>query len=155
MSEQSVVHHTFSLQRSYDTSPAQVFAAWSDPEVKRRWFAGSVDYYELDFRLGGREIVRTRMDSGRAITFEAVLRDIVPERRIVWTSTMSMDDVLATLAIMAVELEPQGGGTQLAVTEQDTFLDGHEQPSWREEGTGSWLDKLGAELSGQAATAAH
>lgn len=153
MSEHSIAHHRFTLERSYEASPAQVWAAWSDPQVKRRWFAGSVDHYELDFRRGGRELVRTRTDSGQAIAFEAVLRDIVPQRRIVWSSSLSMDDTLATLAITVVELEPDGIDTELRVTEQGTFLDGHEQPNWREEGTGSWLDKLAAELAEQAPAA--
>ncbi len=109
MSKQSVVHNTLRLERTYDAAPARVFSAWSDPEVKRRWFAESVDHYELDFRRGGRELVRPRMDSGRTIAFEAVLRDIVPERRMAWSSTLLMDDVLSTLASMVVELSHMTG----------------------------------------------
>jgi hypothetical protein len=33
------------------------------------------------------------------------------------------------------------------LTEQGTFLDGREEPDWRERGTAAWLDALGAELS--------
>jgi hypothetical protein len=50
-----------------------------------------------------------------------------------------------------VEFEPAEGGTRLVLTEQGTFLDGQEDPAWREQGTGQWLDALGTELgrSGQ------
>jgi uncharacterized protein YndB with AHSA1/START domain len=146
MSEHSTIHHTFSLERSYDVPPATVFAAWSDQEAKRRWFAGSVDHYALDFAIGGEETVRTRMDSGREIEYVAVYRDIVEGERLVVASEMRMDGTLATLAIMTVEFDEDGGGTRLRVIEQDTFLDGHELPQWREEGTAAWLDKLAGEL---------
>jgi len=48
-----------------------------------------------------------------------------------------------------VELSPAGDSTRLVLTEQGTYLDGLEQPSWREQGTGGWLDALGAELNNQ------
>ena len=38
MPERSVVHSTFSVDRTYDRPPARVFAAWSDPAVKGCWF---------------------------------------------------------------------------------------------------------------------
>ncbi|MFI6510860.1 hypothetical protein ACIBCT_24920 [Streptosporangium sp. NPDC050855] len=38
------------------------------------------------------------------------------------------------------------GGTRLLLTEQATFLDGREEPAWREQGTACWLDALGTEL---------
>ncbi len=37
MSERSV-HATFVLERTYEASPAQVFAAWATPAAKARWF---------------------------------------------------------------------------------------------------------------------
>lgn len=62
MTERSVMHATFVIERTYDASPARVFAAWADPAAKARWFAGPDDWesgaYELDFRVGGRERAR-------------------------------------------------------------------------------------------------
>ncbi len=44
-----VTHATFSLERSYPVPPAGVFAAWTDPAAKARWFAASPDSgHELD-----------------------------------------------------------------------------------------------------------
>ncbi len=40
MTERSVTHATFVVERLYDASPARVFAAWADPAAKRRWFTG-------------------------------------------------------------------------------------------------------------------
>jgi uncharacterized protein YndB with AHSA1/START domain len=59
MKERSVNHSTFVIERSYPTTPERVFAAFSDPAKRRRWFAGSKDFkaaeFEMDFRVGGRE----------------------------------------------------------------------------------------------------
>ncbi len=56
MTERSVTHATFVVERIYDASPARVFAAWADPEVKTRWFGNpdeGTSEYDLDFRVGG------------------------------------------------------------------------------------------------------
>jgi uncharacterized protein YndB with AHSA1/START domain len=34
MTERSVPHTTFVLERTYDAPPARTFAAWADPEIK-------------------------------------------------------------------------------------------------------------------------
>jgi uncharacterized protein YndB with AHSA1/START domain len=146
MTDHSVTHATFSLERVYSASPTRVFAAWADPDAKARWFAGPNGEHELDFRVGGREINRGRHDGGPMMTFESRYQDIVPDERIVYTSALSAGSNLATVSLTTVELSPADGGTRLLLTEQGTFLDGREEPGWREQGTGEWLDALGAEL---------
>ena len=141
-----VTHATFNLERVYPVPVAQVFAAWADPAAKARWFAPGPTGHELDFRIGGREVVRGGPESGPVMTFESFYRDIVPGERIVYSSTLSAGDDLATVSVTTVELSLAGEGTQLVLTEQATFLDGREEPEWREHGTGEWLDALGAEL---------
>jgi uncharacterized protein YndB with AHSA1/START domain len=145
--DRSVTHATFTLERVYPVPVAQVFAAWADPAAKARWFApGPAAGHELDFRVGGREIVRGGPEGGPVMTFESFYRDIVPGERIVYSSTLSAGEDLATVSVTTVELSHAGEGTQLVLTEQATFLDGREEPEWREHGTGEWLDALGAEL---------
>jgi uncharacterized protein YndB with AHSA1/START domain len=144
--DRSVTHTTFSLERVYPVPVAQVFAAWADPAAKARWFAPGPTGHELDFRVGGREVVRGGPEGGPVMTFESFYRDIVPGERIVYSSTLSAGDDLATVSVTTVEFSLAGEGTQLVLTEQGTFLDGREEPEWREHGTGEWLDALGAEL---------
>ena len=36
----SVLHSTYTIERTYAATPERVFAALSDPAKKRRWFAG-------------------------------------------------------------------------------------------------------------------
>ncbi|MFF3672210.1 SRPBCC family protein [Microtetraspora malaysiensis] len=146
MTDHVVTHATFTLERLYAASPATVFAAWADPEAKARWFAGPDAEHELDFRVGGREVNRGRSDGGAVLTFESWYRDIVQDERIVYTSTLSEGQDLATVSLTTVQFYPEGGSTRLLLTEQGTFLDGREEPRWREQGTGKWLDALAAEL---------
>jgi hypothetical protein len=51
-----------------------------------------------------------------------------------------------------VEFAEADGGTLLTLTEHGTFLDGREDPSWRRQGTGDWLDALGADLKRELTT---
>lgn len=141
----TATHATFSLERTYPVGPPRVFAAWADPAVKARWFATG-DSHELDFRVGGRELTRGRTPDGKELEFATVYHDIVPGERIVYTSTLTGDHDLATVSATTVELTAEGDGTRLTLTEQATFLDGKEEPSWREQGTSDWLAELGREL---------
>lgn len=84
--------------------------------------------------------------SGAHLEFESVYHDIVAGRRIVYASTLSADDTVSTVSITTIEIGADAEGARLLLTEQATFLDGLEDPSWREQGTSSWLDALGSEL---------
>lgn len=143
----TIKHSTFTIDRTYDAAVGKVFAAWADPESKARWLAGEGAEYELDFRVGGREVCRGQHPGGPPLTFEACYRDIVTDQRIVFTSTMSARDVLATVSLTTVEFVPEGGGTRLVFTDQGSYLDGHEEPEWRKAGNISQLDALAAELT--------
>jgi uncharacterized protein YndB with AHSA1/START domain len=145
--EYETTHATFTLERTYPVSPAQVFAAWADPRTKARWFAAPSIFYELDFRVGGREVNRADVGDGRVATFASTYHDIVDDRRIVYGSTLAVAGrSVSTVSVTTVELAPDGAGTRLVLTEQGTFLDGQEDPAWREQGTAAWLDALGGQL---------
>lgn len=145
MTERSVTHATFTVERTYAAAPARVFAAWADPAAKARWFGGSGWEHQLDFRVGGREVSRGSVD-GTVFTFEGRYQDIVPDERIVYAYDMHMGEARISVSLATVELEPSGTGTRLVFTEQGAFLDGLDDPTQRESGTGSLLDALGAEL---------
>jgi uncharacterized protein YndB with AHSA1/START domain len=150
MSDRSVAHATFAIERVYDASPARVFEAWADPEAKKRWFGpeetnGS---HELDFRIGGQE--RSEIEhAGSRYTFDARYQDIVPDERIVYAYDLHRDDTRISVSLATVELVSAGAGTRLRFTEQAAFLDGQDSPAERERGTGTLLENLAAELQGE------
>jgi uncharacterized protein YndB with AHSA1/START domain len=143
MSQRSVEHAAFTLERTYDASPDRVFAAWSDPKAKARWFHDSEAEVEHDFRVGGWERHRGTAPDGRAYTFQALYQDIVPGRRIVYTYDMLLDGTRISVSVATAEFRPERDRTRLVFTEQSTFLDGHELPARREQGMGTLLDALG------------
>jgi uncharacterized protein YndB with AHSA1/START domain len=145
MSERSVVHSTFTLERIYPAPVSEVFRAWADPQIKVRWFAGRSADYQMDFRPGGLER-NSAVHDGKQITWESLYREIVTDERIVYTSVLAEDGTLATVSLATVEFVPDSGGTRLVLVEAGAYLDGWEQPAWREQGTGDWLDALGRHL---------
>jgi uncharacterized protein YndB with AHSA1/START domain len=157
MTERSVAHATFTIERTYEATPARVFAAWADPAVKARWFGPPEDWvgrrHTLDFRVGGRENFAGGAEGGSVYSYSATIQDIVPDERIVSTYEMQVDGKRMSVSVATVELTPAGAGTRLTLTEQGAFLDGLDKVEFREHGTGDMLDALGRELAGQTANA--
>jgi uncharacterized protein YndB with AHSA1/START domain len=148
MSERSIEHGAFVVERAYEASPDRVFAAWSDPRAKARWYGGSDGEFELDIRVGGWERGRGTLPDGHEYAFQALYQDIVPGRRIVYTYDMLLDGTRISVSVATAEFIRERDGTRLVLTEQGAFLDGHEVPASREQGMGSLLDSLGEWLQG-------
>jgi uncharacterized protein YndB with AHSA1/START domain len=147
----SIEHASFTIERRYDVSPNRVFAAWSDPAAKARWFGGPEEWqagrYELDFREGGIEVSSGGPEGGPVHHYRAVYWEVVPDERIVYTYELLLGDVRISVSLVTLELKPEGAGTRLTLTEYAAFFDDLEDPAQRRDGTGSLLDALGRELS--------
>jgi uncharacterized protein YndB with AHSA1/START domain len=151
--QRSVVHSTFSIERTYPVSASRVFSAFADRAAKRRWFAEGegweVEEFTSDFRVGGREFSRFRFEGGAPIRNETVYQDIVPDRRIVFAYSMTVGDQRISVSLATVEVASSGDGTRLVYTEQGAFFDGADGPEGREAGICELLEKLGEELRKQ------
>jgi uncharacterized protein YndB with AHSA1/START domain len=156
MTLSSLDHDTFVIERTFDAPVAEVFRAWADPVLKARWFAGSADAlgagYELDFRVGGREVNRGGPPGGPIYTYTSQFYDIVPEQRIISAYEMYADEARISVSVATVQFSDTvqfgdgAGGTHLIFTEQGVFLDGRDTVAQREEGTRSLLDSLAVVL---------
>src|SRR5687767_10481060 len=108
-----VVHRTISLERTYPSPPARVFAAFADHATKRRWFAEGADVeveeFALDFRVGGFERTRFRFVGGAAGRNDTLFLDIADDERIVFAYTLTAEEVRASSALTTVELAADGG----------------------------------------------
>ena len=146
MTQRSVAHATFVIDRTYDVTPARVFAAWASRDAKAKWFVGPDEWeksnHQLDFRVGGKENVSGGPPGGPMHHYNALYQDIVPNERIVTTYDMHMDDIKTSVSVATLEFRAEGKGTRLIMTEQGAFLDGHDSVEGREEGTRQLLNNL-------------
>ena len=152
MTDRSVIHDTFVLERTYPATPSRVFAAFASKEAKETWgdtgdIAGTepaVGPAEFDFRVGGHErfgFVYQDID----YAYDALYYDIVPDQRLVYSYEMYADGVRFSVSVATIELVKAGDGTALTWTEQGAYLDGFdggEAPRLREGGTSEMLDGL-------------
>jgi uncharacterized protein YndB with AHSA1/START domain len=150
MTDRSVAHTTFVIERTYPVAPSTVFGAFADPELKERWFTMPPDWvgteHTLDFRVGGRETNRGGPVGGPVHLFDARYQDIVENERIVYSYDLHLDERRISVSLATIELAGVGSGTRMTFTEQGAFLDGLEDPAEREHGTNLMVDALGTAL---------
>jgi uncharacterized protein YndB with AHSA1/START domain len=150
MKDRSVTHATFHLERTYDATPARVFAAFADKQAKLAWTAcHDVVDWEFDFREGGGELTRMRSPELGEIVVEHRYHDVVPGRRIVFSYDMRHGGVRVSAALTTVEIAPAPGGARLTLTEHGAYLDGAASPAEIEAGTAEGLESLAAYLTQQ------
>lgn len=151
-----VRHDTFTIERRFDSSPADVFAAFAHEPTRRRWFRlpGSGATYQHEFRVGGGEDAHSTFTLPDAeperLAYHSHYLDIVADRRIVFAYTSAVDDVTRWVSLVTVLLSDDDTGCLLTWTEQVTFLtrtgDGSDDFPHLRGGTALRLNGLSAAL---------
>lgn len=156
MPEQSAIHNTFAIERSYPKPPEQVFSAFADAAKKRRWYAEGashdVEQFEMNFQVGGAERLRYRFKEGTPfkgteIANEGNYHDIVANRRIVISYSMTFGGMRISASLVTIEFLPTEAGTDLICTHQGVFFEGSDGPQIREAGWRSQFEKLASVLA--------
>ena len=146
----TVVHDTFTLHRTYDATPAQVFRALTDIDAKDKWFVAAADWTPvertMDARPGGRERAKGKWASGMVTTFDAVYLDVVQDRRVVYAYDLYIDGRKISVSLATLEIALAAAGATLTITEQGAFLDGYDDAGARKHGTGLLMDRIGESL---------
>jgi uncharacterized protein YndB with AHSA1/START domain len=150
MKHSKIAHGTFTIEKTYKAPAETVFSAWANLESRAQWFVGPGDWKpvrrEMDFRVGGLEVLHSRFGNGYEPLYESRFYSIVPNRQIVFVYDMHLNGEHHSVSLASVEiesLEPQT--TRLTFTEQVAFLDGtsgQEGTKDREEGTLDLLNRL-------------
>ncbi len=107
---------TMTLERTFRASPAQVFAAWTDPEALPRWFGPdgfACRTRRIDLRVGG-EWVFDMVGHGTTFPNRHRWTEITPHSRIAFL--MDAGEGSGEPMIVEVTLSPAGAGTRLVQT---------------------------------------
>ncbi|MBL0954140.1 MAG: SRPBCC family protein [Leptospira sp.] len=154
-----VTNTSFTIDRILPASKEKVFAAWANPESKRKWFSCHDDWktveFSLDFRVGGKESNLVITPSGSRHVFDATYYDIIPNERIVYAFGMYMNDIRISVSLVTVIFESLiEGRTKMTFTEQIVLLGEVSEEGiqkieiqGRIEGTNAGFDRLVKELS--------
>ncbi|HXC23721.1 MAG TPA: SRPBCC domain-containing protein [Solirubrobacteraceae bacterium] len=83
------------VERSFDASPEEVFDAWTNPEVLKRWWAvhpdGSTPVAEVDLRIGGRYRLSMEDPEGVRHTVGGEYREVERPSRLSYTWQWELD----------------------------------------------------------------
>lgn len=141
------------LERTFDAPREEVFRAWTEPEVLRRWWAAQPSWEsplaETDVRVGGRYRLSMRdPDSGEEHTVGGEYVEVTPPERLVYTWTWEGSDEDSTSAgsIVTVEFRDDGDGTTVVLTHEG-ITDGQSRDN-HAHGWSGCLDNLGTRVFG-------
>lgn len=142
------------LERSIDAPVALVWEALTTPEHLKEWYMpkawGRVSRAELDLRPGGIFSIHIAVGDGQEFPNLGCVLDVVPERRLAWTSMLFpgyrpavFDDVPITAI---VTMDAVGRGTRYVFTalhRDESDCRKNKESGWLE-GTGIVLDQFKA-----------
>lgn len=131
------------LERKIPAARDRVFAAWTQPELLRRWSAPeglTIEDGATDLRVGGGwRVVMAEPDGTRHEAY-GTYREIAPPERLAYTHAWKGDAGSSPETVLTVELKPEADGTLLVLTQagfpSPESRDGHR------EGWSSALDNL-------------
>ena len=137
---------SLTLKRRFNAPAEKVYAAWTQPAQIAQWFgpdAGGVSHAEADVRIGGRYTVIFQTEDGEEHHVSGVYREVVPNRRLVftwaWRSTPERESLVTIL------IEPQGEDSLFTLIHEQ-FFDEPARDRHRDGWSGS-LDKLAHHLA--------
>jgi uncharacterized protein YndB with AHSA1/START domain len=143
--------YTLEIVRTFDAPAQEVFDAWTNEEVLRRWLHGQPEMEtpiaEVDLRVGGRlRIVMHDRKAGQDHGATGEYRVVDPPRRLAFT--WKWDDHDSEQQLIELEFTEHDGATTVRMTSYgiatEERLDSHR------EGWGVCLDNLDRALEGQS-----
>ena len=119
-------HGTVSITRQIDAPRELVYAAWTELEHRRHWFAGpgwTEIERSVDLRSGGSEVARGRFENGTETLYTSRFHLIEPNVRLIYAFDMHVNGRHFSVSLAGVEFAGRSGTTALTYTEDGFFLD--------------------------------
>jgi uncharacterized protein YndB with AHSA1/START domain len=109
------------VKRAFRAPVAQVYRAWTEPEIMNAWFHPNPEMTSLcsaDVRVGGRYEVQMHPKEGKPFIVVGQYQEVVPERKLVFTWRWQHDEgeepneeTLVTIFFRAID----GGQTEITL----------------------------------------
>jgi len=139
------------VERVVHVSPERAWAAWTDPDHLRRWYApapGLISDCEIDLRPGGVFRFVPRQPDGVENPILCCYLEVVPYQRLVWTDALRPGYRPAPTGFFTavMTLEAQGAATlcrTVALHRNEADRNQHADMGFYD-GWGTVLDQLGA-----------
>jgi uncharacterized protein YndB with AHSA1/START domain len=108
------------IERSYDASPEEVFDAWTNPELLRRWWkvdpAERTPVADVDLRVGGRYRLSMEHPDGTQHTVGGEYREVSRPTRLVYSWQWEQEDGQpAHVSTVTVEFHADGERTKVVL----------------------------------------
>ena len=151
------------IERTLDAPVDLVWAMWTQPEHFAAWYGptgATISVARMDVRVGGTRLVGMQMETANGtmrMWFTGEYREVVPNKRLVYTESMSdeqgnvlspadagMPEGHPTTTEVLVELHDLGDRTKLVMTHSGIPADSPGAAGWT-----MALDKLTAHVAAQ------
>jgi len=146
---------TLRLERSFDAPVEDVFDAWTNPEVLRRWWSAGANWRtpvaEVDLRVGGRyRLSMEDPEAGARHTVRGEYIEVRRPRRLVYSWCWEEGDG-RTGHVSTVAVDFLGNGERTTVVLEHSGLESADSREKHRVGWEGCLESLGARIFTQAA----
>jgi uncharacterized protein YndB with AHSA1/START domain len=107
------------VKRVIKASPAELFEAWTNPELMQKWFAPApmtVASATQDLRVGGAYSIKVLKGSG-TLHVEGTYKQIIPNKLLAFTWTPCSESP-SYETLVTVEFQEAIGGTEITITHE-------------------------------------
>lgn len=122
MDQPAPVNPSLTMKRRLNATPAEVYRAWTDPELLMRWFGPenvTMQEAEVDLRVGGTYRVVMLEDNGERHQVSGAYQEIVENERLAfswaWVTTPER------VSRVTVTFKQDGDGTILTLLHEQFF----------------------------------
>lgn len=122
MDKKVATNPSLTLKRRLNATPAEVYQAWTDPNLLTRWFGPenvTTLEAEIDLRIGGSYRIVMRGDDGERHQVSGIYQEVVENERLAfswaWVSTPER------VSRVSVTFKPDGDGTILTLLHEQFF----------------------------------
>jgi uncharacterized protein YndB with AHSA1/START domain len=137
---------TFEMIEEFNCSIQTLFNAFTDPIIKREWFAEGAHsvthdttHYSLDSRAGGKEVFQFTLNHntpvpGLKIDMESECLVRVDDQLLIFQSRMAANNQIVSATMETFQFYVHAGKAVIKLMQQGTYLEGADGPQMRKNG---------------------